>query len=368
MGLDRQHGMSLDWTLLGLVGALCAIGLLNLYSACLSLDPARHDIPLRQAQWMAVGFLLMVLTAGIDYRWFVRHAYLFYGLTLLLLVFVLAAGTTAKGAQRWISLGGVTLQPSEFAKLALLLVLTRYFDDHRSDTSYRLRELVVPFALLALPFVLILKQPDLGTSLLLVLLFLSLTLLVGVQGKSFLLGVAGTALLAPLAWLVLKDYQRERLLTFFDPERDPLGSGYHVIQSMIAIGSGGWFGKGFLQGTQTQLKFLPEQQTDFVFSVIAEEWGLLGSLCVVGLFATLVLWGIHAARSARDIAGTLLAFGIALLIFWEVGINIGMVLGILPVVGIPLPFLSYGGSAMVSLMAGIGLMMNVSARRFMLQS
>jgi len=203
--------------------------------------------------------------------------------------------------------------------------------------------------------------------LILIIVFASLVVFIGVNWKSVAIVAAGVIMLMPLGWYFLKDYQKDRLITFVNPENDPLGTGYHIIQSMIAVGSGGIFGKGFLKGSQTQLKFLPEQQTDFVFSVFAEEWGFIGGLFLIILFMSLILWGLKIALHSRDLLGTLIAFGITALISWEVFINIGMVLGILPVVGIPLPFLSYGGSAMIVLMTAIGLLMNVSVRRFILQ-
>jgi rod shape determining protein RodA len=219
-----------------------------------------------------------------------------------------------------------------------------------------------------IPFAFILKQPDLGTGLILLILFGSILFFVGMDWRSLFIAAGGGFVLIPIGWFVLKDYQKERILTFFSPERDPLGSGYHIIQSMIAVGSGGLFGKGFLKGSQTQLKFLPEQQTDFVFSVFAEEWGFLGGMVLVFMFLSLILWGIKIVIHSKDYLGAIVAFGITMLLFWEVFINVGMVLGILPVVGIPLPFLSYGGSAIVVLMTAIGLLMNISVRRFILQS
>jgi rod shape determining protein RodA len=214
---------------------------------------------------------------------------------------------------------------------------------------------------------LILKQPDLGTALIIIIISSSIILFIGVNWKSFAIALTGCLILIPIAWHFLRDYQKDRLITFLHPDNDPLGAGYHIIQSMIAVGSGGMFGKGFIKGSQTQLKFLPEQQTDFVFSVFAEEWGFIGALVLLIMFMSLILWGLKIALHSRDLLGTLIAFGITVLISWEVFINIGMVLGILPVVGIPLPFLSYGGSAMVVLLTAVGLLMNVSVRRFILQ-
>jgi rod shape determining protein RodA len=291
-----------------------------------------------------------------------------YGISVILLLVVFAAGYTTRGSQRWIAIGGFTFQPSELVKLTIILALAKYFDRHQLGRDCRLRELITPFLVVMIPFLFILKQPDLGTGLILLIVFLSIVFLVGIDWRSILTAAAGSIILAPIGWYLLKDYQKERILTFFNPERDPLGSGYHIIQSMIAVGSGGLFGKGFLKGSQTQLKFLPEQQTDFVFSVFAEEWGFLGGMILMIMFLSLILWGLKIVVHSKDYLGALIAFGITMLIFWEVFINIGMVLGILPVVGIPLPFLSYGGSAMVVLMTAVGLLMNISVRRFILQS
>jgi len=284
------------------------------------------------------------------------------------LIFVFFYGYTTHGSQRWISAGFFAFQPSELMKLALIIVLARYFDNHNSNEPYKLRELFIPFVIVLIPCLLILKQPDLGTALIIMLLFASIIFFMGVNWKSFAIVFVSSLVLLPLGWYFLKAYQKERLLTFLNPEHDPLGAGYHVIQSMIAIGSGGVFGKGFLNGSQTQLKFLPEQQTDFIFSVFAEEWGFIGALVLAIMFMSLILWGLKIALHSRDLLGTIIAFGITALISWEVFINVGMVLGVLPVVGIPLPFLSYGGSAMVCLMTAIGLLMNVSVRRFILKS
>ncbi|KFO66412.1 rod shape-determining protein RodA, partial [Smithella sp. SCADC] len=274
---------------------------------------------------------------------------------------------SAHGSQRWLGAGGFALQPSELMKLVIIITLARYFEDHKSNEPYKLEELLVPFLIVLAPFLLILKQPDLGTALILFIIFVSIVFFMGIEWKSLLIVLAGVLISLPLGWHFLKDYQKERLITFLNPENDPLGAGYHIIQSMIAVGSGEIFGKGFLKGSQTQLKFLPEQQTDFIFSVFAEEWGFIGGLVLIIMFMSIIFWGLKIALQARDLSGTIMAFGITALISWEVFINIGMVLGILPVVGIPLPFFSYGGSAMLSLLAAIGLLMNVSTRRFILQ-
>jgi len=368
MKIDRRLFLNFDWTLLAIVISISIIGLLNIYSTGFSFGDGRQaPLYMKQAQWIALGLVFMIIAFSIDYRSISRYAYLIYGGSLILLIAVFLIGNEARGSQRWISLPGFSLQPSELMKLTLILALARYFDDYKASESYRLRDLAIPMAITAVPFLLIMKQPDLGTALVLLIIFVSLSFFIGIKWKSLLLGSSVCLLLAPLTWFFLKDYQKERILTFLSPERDPLGSGYHIIQSMIAIGSGGIFGKGFLKGTQTQLKFLPEQQTDFIFSVYAEEWGFLGGMVLVFLFLSLVLWGLKIALHSRDYLGTLIAYSITIFIFWELFINMGMVLGILPVVGIPLPFLSYGGSSMIVMMTSIGLLMNVSMRRFILQ-
>ncbi len=367
--LDRRLIINFDWTLFVLVLLLSIIGLLNIYSAGFSLTEMRQTpYYLKQIQWILIGVLGMAIAFFVDYRFLGRHAYVIYLLSIALLAVVFVSGYATRGSQRWIVIAGFGLQPSELVKLTLVLALAKYFDRHRLGRSYRLRELWVPFLIVLVPFLFILKQPDLGTGLILLILFLSLIFFVGLEWKSFFIAFSGGLVLVPLFWHFLKDYQKERILTFFSPERDPLGSGYHIIQSMIAVGSGGLFGKGFLKGSQTQLKFLPEQQTDFIFSVFAEEWGFLGGMVLMFMFLSLILWGLKIVIHSKDYVGALVAFGITMLIFWEVFINIGMVLGILPVVGIPLPFLSYGGSSMVVLMTAVGLLMNISVRRYILQS
>ena len=367
--LDRRLILNFDWTLFFLVLIISGIGLLNIYSAGFSLTDLRPTpYYIKQMQWILVGFVGMALVFFIDYRFLNRHAYLIYGLSIALLLIVAATGYATRGSQRWIAIAGFTFQPSELVKLTMILALVKYFDGHRISRGYYLRELLVPFLILLVPFLFILRQPDLGTALILLILFLSIVFFIGLDWRSLLIAAGGGLTLVPIGWFLLKDYQKERILTFFSPERDPLGSGYHIIQSMIAVGSGGIFGKGFLKGSQTQLKFLPEQQTDFVFSVFAEEWGFLGAIILLVLFMLLILWGMMIIARSKDYVGALIALGITMLIFWEVFINIGMVLGILPVVGIPLPFLSYGGSSMVVLMTAVGLLMNISVRRFILQS
>jgi rod shape determining protein RodA len=340
---------------------------MNIYSTGFSLTAAKSPLYLKQIQWIIMGLLFMLIILTVDHRILIQYAYIIHGIAILLLIFVTFYGYTTHGSQRWLALGGFSFQPSELVKLTLILSLARYFSDHGTQTLYGIKDLLTPFLILLVPFLFIVRQPDLGTALMLLIIFISMILFVGIRIRDLLIAGSSGLLLAPLAWYFLKDYQKERIMTFFDPERDPLGSGYHIIQSMIAIGSGGLLGKGYLKGTQTQLKFLPEQQTDFVFSVFAEEWGFVGGVVLMLLFLSLILWGLKIAQYSRDLSGTLIAYGITIMIFWGVFINIGMVLGILPVVGIPLPFLSYGGSSVVVLMTAIGMLINISMRRFILQ-
>jgi len=365
MKIDRRLIFNFDWTLLMFVALIVAIGVLNLYSAGYGISGEPY---LKQIRWVLLGLFVMALTFAFDYRWVDRYAYWVHAAAVVLLVAVFAVGAVTKGSQRWINLGGFSMQPSELVKVTLILALAKYFNDHRIPGPYGIRELVAPFLIVLVPFVLVLKQPDLGTALMLMILFGSLVLFVGIRVRTLLSLCAVALLIIPVGWNFLAEYQKERVLTFIDPERDPLGSGYHIIQSIIAVGSGGIFGKGFMKGTQSQLKFLPEQQTDFVFSVFAEEWGFVGALLVLVLFLSLVLWGLKIAQHSRDYLGTLIAFGVTMMIFWGVFINVAMVLGVVPVVGIPLPFFSYGGSSMVKMMMATGLLMNVSMRRYVLQS
>jgi len=364
---DRRIFHYFDWALMAFVLAVCVIGVLNIYSTGFSSAEGNVPLYLKQIQWIALGLIFMMFVFFVDYRVIIEYAYIIYGVTIVLLILVFVVGYTSHGSQRWLGGGFFAFQPSELMKVVIIITLARYFDNHKSNESYKLKELLIPLMIVLVPFLMILKQPDLGTALMLILIFVSIVFFMGVEKKSLIAAVTSVLVLLPIAWHFLKDYQKERLITFLNPEEDPLGAGYHILQSIIAIGSGEIFGKGFLSGSQTQLKFLPEQQTDFIFSVFAEEWGFAGGVILIVLFMIIILWGLKIALQARDLLGTITAFGVTAFIAWEFFINIGMVLGILPVVGIPLPFFSYGGSAMLSLMAAVGLLINVSARRFILQ-
>ncbi len=358
---------SFDWRLVAATSGILLIGLVSLYSVA---GGGSTPIYLRQFYWMLIGWTTFGLMTVVDYRILARYAYVGYGVVMLLLLLVLVAGRSSQGAQRWLSVGGLSIQPSEMAKLAVLFVLASYFAERRVVGGYRIVQLTVPFLLMLVPLALVMKQPDLGTALTLLFLFLAMVAVIGIRSRTLVVGTLLFFMLFPFlwqgAWHSLKSYQRDRLVTFLDPSADPLGKSYHLMQSKIAIGSGGWFGKGFQEGTQSQLKFLPEAHTDFVFSVLAEEWGFIGVVVVIGLYLAVLLLGMDAAMRARDILGSLLAVGVVAMIGFNLVINIAMTSGLLPVVGIPLPLMSYGGTAMVTTMAGLGVVMNVRMRRLLL--
>lgn len=347
---------------------LAGASILNLYSATAPLRGTGHSqLFFKQIYWYLIGFAVFFLATTFNYHLLERIAYPAYFFVLGLLVVVLIIGKISSGSQRWLSVGFFTFQPSEAAKLVLVLALGRFFSEQELHRGYRLRELWQPFLLTILPSLLIVRQPDLGTAMLLVLVAASVMLLVKIRLKSLLLLVGSILALAPFVWFALKEYQQKRIVTFLNPEMDPLGSGYHINQSKIAIGSGMFWGKGFLKGTQTRLNFLPEQHTDFAFSVWAEEWGFIGAAFLLLVYLILLAWGLNIARNSKDRFGSILAMGFVSIIFWQVFINVGMVTGILPVVGIPLVLFSYGGSSLVTTMAAMGLLMNISMRRFMFQ-
>jgi rod shape determining protein RodA len=362
---DRRLVHNFDWLLLGLILLITAIGIINLYSAGYNRTPeGLPPVYVKQMYWLGLGLILMLFTVFYDYRHYEKVAYPLFFLSLLLLIGVMAAGKMVSGSRRWLVLGPFTFQPSEFAKLAVILVLARYFSHRPQLASLTFKDLLAPLALVLAPVLIIVKQPDLGSGLLVLSVAGAVILFARVHWRTLLVGILGVALAAPAAWPFLKDYQKQRLLTFLDPHQDPLGAGYHIIQSKIAVGSGQFWGKGFLQGTQSQLYFLPEQHTDFVFSVFAEEWGFLGSAGLVLLYTGLILWGIQIARTCKDRFGQFLAVGVTALIFWQVFINLCMITGLLPVVGIPLPLLSYGGSSLITTFLALGILLNIRMRRF----
>lgn len=364
---DRRLLHYFDWGLLGLALLLGCLGLFILYSAVAAETPVPQKILFfKQLIWFSAGLVAMVLSFSFSYKLLDRWGQPFYVFCIVLLVAVLMMGKHIGGAKRWLTLGPVSIQPSELAKIAVIIMLARYYSKDASTRGFSLRELVRPFFITLVPFALILKQPDLGTAGLIVLIALSITVFVKIERRSFICLLISFVAVVPMIWFFLKDYQKQRMLVFLDPDRDPLGSGYHIIQSKIAIGSGMISGKGFLKGTQNTLSFLPEEHTDFIFSVLAEEWGFIGSVVIVLLFLMLIFWGLNIAQSCREPFGIILAVGITSMIFWQVIINVGMTMGLMPVVGVPLPFISYGGSSVLTTAISLGLLMNVSMRRFLL--
>ncbi|MGB0552320.1 MAG: rod shape-determining protein RodA [Alphaproteobacteria bacterium] len=357
-----QRFCQLNWILILLICALASIGFAMLYSAGNgSYTPWAE----RQMVRFAVGMSLMIAIALTDIRFWLRYAYAFYAIALILLIAVEFAGTVGMGAQRWIGLKFFHLQPSELMKIALVLSLARYFHRLSLEDVKRPTQLLFPILLVAAPTALVLRQPDLGTSLLLLIGSAAIFFLAGVRiWKFILIGLIGLASI-PVGWSMLHNYQKNRVMTFLSPESDPLGSGYHILQSKIALGSGGVFGNGFLQGTQSHLRFLPEMQTDFIFTMYAEEFGLIGGLFLIALFAAIVIYGFAIAMRSRSHFGRLVAMGVITTFFLYVFMNIAMVMGLIPVVGVPLPLISYGGTAMMTVLIGFGLLMNVYIHRDM---
>ena len=363
--IDRRLFIHFDWGLLGIVLLIASIGILNLYSVTSNEETTGTSLYLKQVLWLAIGLGAMLVIAFVEYRFYTDFAYIVYTTAVVLLILVLGYGIITSGAQRWVRMGPLTFQPSEFVKISLILALAKFFQRYPGREGYSLKHLAFPFFLLFLPMILILKQPDLGTAIILLMVFFSILIFVKVRWSSLItLGVIGVSIL-PLVWRFLKDYQKRRIITFFNPDLDPLGASYHLIQSKIAVGSGGILGKGFMKGTQSKLGFLPEQHTDFIFSALGEEWGLVGCFFVIGLYFLLILWGLRVAVESKDRFGAILSFGVVAMLFWHIFINIAMVLGLMPVVGIPLPLLSYGGSFLLSTLIGIGLLLNVSMRRYL---
>ncbi len=349
---------------------ILAIGVLSIYSVTGgTLGRSATPFYLKQISWIVVGWTVFLVMAWVDYREIARFAFPIYGLTLLLLVLVPIAGRTGMGARRWLALGSFSFQPSELVKIGLLLALAKHFSDDYPNGGLDLKRLLISGTFLVVPFVFILKQPDLGTALSVSTIFISMIFVIGLRSRFLIYSFLISAMLSPFigqfVWNNLKEYQKRRLFTFMNPMEDPTGTGYQIIQSKIAIGSGGLFGKGFLEGTQTQLKFLPERHTDFIFSVLAEQWGFLGVFVLFILFFFVMLWGIDVAVKAKDTLGSLLAVGIIGLLFFYFFVNVGMTLGVMPVVGVPLPLISYGGSAMVTTLAMLGLLLNIKVRRLM---
>lgn len=344
----------LNWGLIVLISMVAAVGFAMLYSAA---NGDWSPWAYRQMIRYAVGLAIAICIALVDLSWLMKWSYAAYGVVLAMLAAVEVAGEIGMGAQRWIDLGIFQLQPSELMKIALVLALARYFHGLTHENVARPLYLLIPLAMVAAPVVLVLRQPDLGTAGMILLGSGAIFFLAGVRAWKFVtLLVIGIASV-PIAWQFLREYQKKRILTFLNPENDPLGAGYHILQSKIALGSGGMFGKGFMQGSQSHLNFLPEKQTDFIFTMLAEEFGLIGGLGLIGLFVLITFYGLAIGLRAQSQFARLLALGVTTTLFLYVFINIAMVMGLIPVVGVPLPLISYGGTAMLTAMAAIGLMM-----------
>lgn len=354
----QERLVRFPWSLLFLVVVLSVFGFVILYSAI--GGASNSELLWRQMLRFMAGLAIMLLLGLTGsqplYR---RYAYLFYAVSLLLLVAVYFSGTIGMGARRWLSIGGFLLQPSELMKVALVLALARYYHDRSIAMRPEPYDLVVPLLMIGLPATLIIKQPDLGTAVMVMAVGGTVMLVAGLSWGVMLVAMVMAGAAFPVFWNLLHDYQRQRIITLFFPEQDPLGAGYHIIQSKIAIGSGGVLGKGFMAGSQSHLDFLPERHTDFIFSVLAEEWGFLGGMFLLTLYAMIVVRTLVIASQARDRYGLLVVVGMTVYFAFQVLVNIGMVIGLLPVVGIPLPFISYGGSSMLTLMMAMGFVAHV---------
>jgi len=358
-----------DWPLFVAVASIALIGVTNLYSATSAARASLSELYIQQIYWLTLGAGIAVLIAAIDYRHFERFGWVAYGVGVVLLILVFLLAPEIRGSQRWIRIGSFSLQPSETMKVFLIIALAKHLHNDPKTEGRTLRDLVLPGLILGVPMLLILRQPDLGTALMCAFIFVSIMMLTNLKWRSLTTLVGTFVASAPLIWLFgLEDYQRERFINYWGmlsgENPDILGDGWHTYQSMVAIGSGGVLGKGFMQGTQNQHQFLPDQHTDFPFPVWAEEQGFLGVLVLLGLYVFLILWGLKIASSAKDRFGAVIAVGVSAFFFWHTVINMGMVCGLLPVVGVTMPLFSYGGSSVLTSMSCLGLLMNVSIRRF----
>jgi len=373
--LSQRWFANLPWAMIALVVGIACIGLTAVYSATYT---SRGPSPLyyKQLIWVSIGMTVMFLAIVPDYHTVGRFAYLLYACSILLLLLVMAIGRTGMGAQRWLAVGPFVFQPSELAKLAVTLALARYFAEDPKRGGYDLKDLAVPGAMVLVPLLLVLKQPDLGTALMLLLTSSLVVMIAGIRLRSVLAVLAAGVVLVSLVFFVspvrnkiwgsLKPYQQHRITAFIDPGSDPLGSGYHANQAKIAVGSGQIIGKGYRKGTQSQMAFLPERHTDFIFAVVAEETGLVGASVLIFLYLILLLIGVDTAKNAKDRLGVLMAGGIVSMISLYVFINVGMAVGIVPVVGVPLPLVSYGGTSIITTFLALGLLLNIQTRRFQL--
>ncbi|MBV2169399.1 MAG: rod shape-determining protein RodA [Bdellovibrio sp.] len=365
---ERTLFKKLDINLIIVILALNVIGLINLYSA--THGPTSTDVAslfISQIMWLIVGWTVFLVVTLLDYSIVSRIALAIYILNLGAIIYVTFFGKVALGAQRWIDLGFFRYQPSETMKLALIMLMAKILSTRNTlGSGMGFKEMFTPLIVLGVPFVFVVEQPDLGTAMMLAAIGGSMVIFAKVKRIIIASAIVLGIIALPVAWkFVLHDYQKNRILTFLSPTSDPRGTGYNSIQSKIAVGSGRFFGKGFMKGTQSQLEFLPERHTDFIYSVLSEEHGFVGSIAVIGLFCFLFITGIRIATNARDKFGALLTVGVLCYVFWHMFVNIGMVIGLLPIVGVPLPLLSYGGSSMLTTMAGLGIISSVAYRRYL---
>jgi rod shape determining protein RodA len=363
----KEHFENFNWPFFGVTIALVVIGLINLYSAVYFWgEEGTMALFWSQLIWILIGLLLMFFVSFIDYRIFHRIApHLYIAINILLLA-SLFFGKVVRGTSGWLQIGGFSIQPVEFAKLSYILIAAKFYSDHPNPEGFTLMDMVRPAVLMAIPFALIVLQGDMGSSLFLILIFCSLAMFAKMRwGTIVTLLIVGLVAGGVIYQFGLKEYQRSRILNFVHPETDIRGSGYHLMQSKIAVGSGKIFGKGYLKGNINKLRYLPERHTDFIFSVFAEEWGFLGCLVILGVYGALLLMGVEIAEKARERFGIFLAIGIVSMLFWQLVVNLGGVLGLMPLTGVTLPLMSYGGSSVVAILISIGILQNISRRRFM---
>lgn len=358
--IDKKILKYLDWWLIACLICIMAIGITNLSSASAATG---RPFATKQALWYTVGLVGIMVLTFMDYRKLQKFVYPLYVLTLLCLLLVDIIGASAKGAQRWLSLGFFNFQPSELAKLTTIILISHLFSK-TGKLNHSFKDILLPAVLLAVPFGLILVQPDLGTAGLVALIAATMVLMAGLRWTTLVLLFLSVISVLPFGWRFLKPYQKDRILSFLNPESGIKTEGYHALQSKIAIGSGQINGKGFLQGTQAHLSFLPESHTDFAFALWAEEWGMIGSIVLLLIYFMLLWRGIRIASETKDRFGALLANGVVIMLFWQISINCAMVMGVFPVVGVPFPLISYGGSSVVITLAAIGLLLSIKSSKY----
>ena len=346
---------SINYFLLFLICTIFFIGIFALYSIS---NGNFSEWPIKHLQRFILGLIIFFIVALLDLKIIFRFAYLIFIASIVALIILLIVGDEINGAKRWISFAGFSLQPSEFVKYTLILALAKYFHSMEDYHENFISKLIIPSFIVIIPVAFVVIQPDLGTALVIFLGGVSVIWISGLNYKYFISGILGFILSLPILWQYLKEYQKDRVFTFFNPERDPLGNGYHITQSKIALGSGGIFGKGYMEGTQSHLNFLPEMQTDFIFTMFGEEFGFVGSIILILLYMALIGIAIRMALTSKSLFSKFLSLGVCSVFFIYVFVNIGMVTGLLPVVGVPLPFISYGGSSMLAVMFGFGLLTN----------